>query len=346
MPASMETQKFVKEELPYLVLRELYKDSRLSFQELGRKMKISYHTVATVLKHIESEYGLVYTLDLNSKALGFSESRLLTVKFEKQPPLEFLKERLSKDPAIQDAYLTSGDFDLVLYIVEVNPSDVQSWLWKFRVDLSEYKPAVKVGTQGPTAIGFMPLRSDTIRYSSILSGTEKRVLAYLNDNSRARLGDVCKACKIDKPMHAVYIIKKLKAKGMIRRFSTLVQNPDKKVLSVFTISLLPSKEHHKLFLKFIKELVKEDLHEVTSDYCFWNDTSGVFDALCICTFKDGEHLLTRGPAGIRDLWASEGTRTESAIITSCMVGRLPFHLEDYPGFRMHIEPERDISAST
>ncbi|MDE1828178.1 MAG: Lrp/AsnC family transcriptional regulator [Candidatus Micrarchaeota archaeon] len=341
MPAKRETQEYVKSGLPYDILREIYKDSRVSLQELGRRFNISYHNIAAALKELEKRYDIEYTLELDEAALGFTEGRIITIKFENPAPsIDFLRERFTKDIFVQDAYLATGDFDLLLYVVGITSKDFKAWEWRLRMDLGEYRPVFKSSIMDEKSIGFLALRSELIKESPILSNSEKKVLMLLNNNSRARLKEICEKCKIKNPMHVVYILRKLKEKGIIKKFSALTQKPDKKIISAYGLRLIPTKEHHhKFFINFAKELLNETASEITNDYCFIADVTGAYDGMYLCTFEDGERLSKRGPDLIQRLWAVESPRIDRAMLTYLIIGKWPFHLEEYESYKRLFEKE-------
>ncbi len=335
MPASRKTQEFVKSELPYKLLMYLYNDSRAPLKRLGRQFNISYHTVAETLKKLEEKYGLTYTLELDEQRLGFSEGRIITVKFEKVPEIGYLKNRLKKDIFVQDAYLATGDFDLLLYIVGLNPNDFQAWQFNIRKDLSEYVPLFKISTLNLSATGFFPLRRELIQESTAINKMEKEVLCLLNENSRMKLKDLTAKSKSTQ-MRVIYAMKALQEKGIIRKFSMLTQNTDKKLLLAYSLQLFPIKQHSELLAKFVQEIIKEDLHEASNDYCLVADTNGGFDAFYICSFRNGEEMIKRGPELLGTLWAPEKPKIEKAILSGVLVGQWPLHLESYEHYRSEL----------
>ena len=228
MPAELKLQEYVKNELPYRLLKELYKNSRVSLRGLARELGVSHHTVAKTLERLEREYDIAYTLEINEAALGFSEGKLITIKFETMPDRDKLVQRFRKDTFIQDAYLCTGDFDAILYVVGLTPQDFQRWQFNLRVDLSQYNPILKFSSVNDYTVGFFPLRNEIIQSSTVLTDTEKRILCLLNDNSRIKLSELIKMGKTTQ-MKTVYLLqKKFREKGIIKRVTALIQKPEKR----------------------------------------------------------------------------------------------------------------------
>lgn len=338
MPASKKTQEYVKNELPYKILMSIYDDSRASLRKLGDDMKISYQTVAATLSDLEKKYDIYYTLELDETKLGFSEGRIITVKFERQPEIKTLKEKLNKEIFIQNAYLTTGDFDLLLYVVGLTHKDFHIWQFNLRKNMSEYKPTFRFSTLDEFFIGFLPMRSDFLRESTVLSPVEKEILSLLNDNSRMRLKDIVKKTKVDQSK-VIYVIKKLKQMGIIKRFTALTQNPNKRIIMAYNILITPGKDHEKLSLNFSKELLNENFKEITNDYSIMANTTGAFDGFEMCNFESGEKLAQRGPELVQKLWAQENPKIEKAILVGALVGKWPFHLERYGGPEKYTKKE-------
>ena len=328
MPASRKTQEFVRNELPYRLLMYLYEDARAPLKVLGRRFSISYHTVAETLKRLEEKYGLAYTLALDEQKLGFSEGRVITVKFGTMPDIDLLKARFRKDVFVQDAYLGSGDFDLLLYVVGLTNKDYNTWQYKFRLDLSEYAPDVKVSTLNEYLIGFFPLRNELLADATTLNANEKKVLLLLNENSRIKLGELIRRSRLSQ-MRVIYTIKKLKEMGIVKKYAALTQRPEKRLLSAYMCVTRIVKWHDKLVLGFLQEIVKENVHEDVNDYALMCDTNGFYDGFYFCAFENGEIAAKRGPETLKQLWKEEEAKVDSAILTSLLVGKWPFHLEKY-----------------
>jgi DNA-binding Lrp family transcriptional regulator len=332
MPASKKKQEYVKNELPYRLLVSVYEDSRASLRGIGKRLGVSYHVVKSALRELEGRYDIRYTLEIDETELGFTEGIIVTIKFGIKPGTDFIKETVRKDFFIQSAYLAEGDFDLLLYVVGVDNPDFQGWQWNFRVKLSRYKPTMKFANINTQTLGFFPIRSELVKETAELSKSEKAVLVALNENSRVRLTEMAKRLRIT-PDRAVYIIKKLRKMGIIKRFSALTQNPNKRIFYAYGVSLIPVEGHKALAAAMAKEILKEDLHETVNDYSVVANANGGYDAFFICAFKNGEDLSKRGPEMLRTTWIAEDPKIDRAMLTDIIVGKWPFHLEDYKQYR-------------
>lgn len=156
----------------------------------------------------------------------------------------------------------------------------------------------------------------------------------LTENSRVRLKELSKTTKLSQ-MKLIYTIKKLKKLGIIRQFTTCIQNPDKRIFLFYTIVNIPNEDHHRYALpKFLDIIINgEQEKEITTDYSIVCDTSGHFDSIYFCNFENGTALNERGPNLLKKLWTSEYPVIEQAILTELITGKWPFNANNYVRWR-------------
>ncbi|MGC9205262.1 MAG: hypothetical protein ACP5FN_03245 [Candidatus Micrarchaeia archaeon] len=324
---SRETQEYIKNQLPYEILKRVYKNSRLSLRALGRELNISYHVVKTVLNKLEDKYNLAYTLDLDEVKLGFAKAKIVIIKFSERPGIDAIKKELVNDPYVQNAYLVEGDFDLMLHIVGLSTEEFGVWQWLFRLKFNNFKVKLEVADISRNYVGFLPLRSELLLKSPVLSHSEKQILVQLNNNSKEKLSEIARKLKVKDLDRLLYIIRKLKNNGIIKSFSALTQNPDKTLFYVFSVYVNPSEQHSALVKKFNEEIFKEE-NNIVSTYSFMSSMQGFCDGIYLCVFKDGEELAKKGPDLIKSLWSAEDPIIKKGVITGILVGKWPFHLEE------------------
>jgi DNA-binding Lrp family transcriptional regulator len=328
-------------EVHYEFLNALYFNSRISIRQLAKKFKISQHTLSKNLKTFSSLYEFFYTLDLDTNALGFSEARILTIKFDKIPDIKLLKKRFNADFVVQNAYFGIGDFDLILHIICKNQTDYIKWLFRFRVEFNNYKPKVKVCTLNDFAEGFLPINNKLLSYSDKINLDEKKILAKLLENSRMKIGRMAKDVYMTQ-MKIVYILKKLQKNSIIKKFTYNIQNPDKRIFLFYTVVAMPNENHRsKLLVNFLENILYgEDQNQTTTDYSVVCDTSGHFDSIFFCNFKDGETLNKRGPPLLEKTWKEENPIIEKSILTELIKGKWPFNANSYSEWLKILEHEK------
>ena len=345
MTASNKERKNIEEHIPHDLLKELYLNSRVPIKQLERILGISHHTLSKHLKKAEAEYELKYTLDIDPSLLGLSEARILAIKFEKVPDLNLLKRVLEKDAFVQNAYLASGDFDLILHVIGLNHTEYNYWSYKFRLSFCRYSPVVKVVTLDNMLEGFLPVKANLVNLSKEVNEVEKKLLIKLIDNSRIKIKDLSRVTKTSQ-MKTIYTIEKLKEKGIIKRFTTCVQNPSKRIFLFYTVTLMPNESHHpRLLLNFLNRIIDEEQpKQVTTDYSIECEVSGHSDLLFFCNFKDGTDLNNRGPNFLKKVWEIESPIVNQCILTEVITGSWPFNTNCYVKWKIELEKERDLQT--
>ncbi|MFP3288830.1 MAG: winged helix-turn-helix transcriptional regulator [Candidatus Micrarchaeota archaeon] len=339
MPASLEKQEYIKNELPYELLKALYNNSRLSLRDLAKQHGVSHHVVSSLLKRLEKDYGIVYTLDLDENKLGFANGKIVTIKFKNKPDIEIIKEKLINDPFVQDLYLADGDFDLIMYVSGITEEEFMPWQWLLRQYFNKYTPLVRISTLTKKYAGFMPLRNKAIMNSPNLSEFEKKVLTILNENSREKISEIAKKVKVKDLDKVIYVIKKLKERGIIKRFTAITTKPGKSIIQAFGATINPSNNHLNYVINFYNEVVKEEKHQFASDYILIIDTLGYFDGFYIASFSRGEDAEKRGAEMYRKIFADEILLLEKAIITDTLVGYLPLHIDSFEVWKKELKLE-------
>ncbi len=330
---------YAKGELQYRLLMSMYENSRTPVKKIASDLGLTPYLVSKTLGDAEQKHNIIYTLELNEVGLGFTEGRVITIKFERTPNIELLKSRFRDDPFVQDAYFAMGDFDVLMYVVGSTRAEFQKWQYKLRQDLYAYKPMLKSSTVSQYNIGFFPLRGALLEKANGITPLEKNILLMLNENSRIKLKDLIEGCGSTQ-MKVIYALNSMVERGIIKRFTALTQNTDKKLIVAFGAALIPTPNHWDLFIKFCEELLKEDPHQITNDYSVVVDVDGALDCYNICTFADGDAMAKRGPDMRAKIWGPESPRIEKAILTEIIVGRWPFHLEKYGLLGKHVEDRR------
>ncbi|MEM7825498.1 MAG: Lrp/AsnC family transcriptional regulator [Candidatus Aenigmatarchaeota archaeon] len=96
------------------ILKELLADSRLSYRQISRKLKISVGTVLSRIKRLESE-GIIkyYTTVLDHEKLGYELTAIIEVTVSKGKLLE-VEEEIAKFPNVCAVYDITGLTDALI----------------------------------------------------------------------------------------------------------------------------------------------------------------------------------------------------------------------------------------
>src|SRR5208337_727513 len=99
------------------LLTALSMNARASFSAIGRLSGLSPSAAYARVKKLEKRYGIRYTAEIDLDKLGYM-THLVLIKFQKDVPgLESLKAAVEKHPRIQLAFMTKGEYDLVIFLL-------------------------------------------------------------------------------------------------------------------------------------------------------------------------------------------------------------------------------------
>ncbi len=209
------------------LLQILSMNARADISHLGKKI-LGYEKSETYyrIKQLEKKLDLKYFAEVDVEKLGYLRF-LIMVKFtESFPKLEELKETLEREPLVQLAVITKGDYDLIIYALAKNTGvaqllDIVISLRKGK--LAKYKSVWKT-TLFEEHFGYIPIRQEFI--DSIKKELLKRdyaVITELISNGVKGFTEIDKKYKFDEG-RAAYTYHKLKEQGIIKRITASMQN--------------------------------------------------------------------------------------------------------------------------
>lgn len=205
-----------------LILEELSKNSRCLLKDIAARANVSIQTISSRLERLEKSLGLKYTLELDLQKAGCPQQFFIRVNFREnsRPDPNSLRNLLSKNPFIQFAALTKGDFDLFLWSVAPSAEDYEQAVnGSLRSELDE---CISDWTAHPLMArraGFLPVGNDLID-SLRLPESRRRTLRVLNDNARIMVTKLAEELGVKEPT-AEYHLKR--AKPFISRFTSYFQ---------------------------------------------------------------------------------------------------------------------------
>ncbi|AJK86006.1 Lrp/AsnC family transcriptional regulator [Lysinibacillus fusiformis] len=110
------------------ILTELKKDSRISMSELGRRVHLSAPAVRERVRHLEEQQVIrKYTLDINSKALGFPIEAIIEATIKNNRYADF-KEHILTFTNVNFCYRISGEACFLLKAHFQSFSDVEQFI--------------------------------------------------------------------------------------------------------------------------------------------------------------------------------------------------------------------------
>ena len=303
------------------ILRELCMNSRITITELSEKLKISRSAVSKRIEALEQELGLRYTIEIDRGELGLGMFIAYYLKFMKKPPDSFLKAFLDETDAVQLALKTTGDFDLVLFVLPEDYLNFAKWHIELGLKFAEYGASVNKSDMDIIHLGFIPLANSTIQKSK-LDDIYKRLLIELNRDSRASIRELSKRLKLNEEMVRYYLVKLTKS-GIIRRFTAVITKPPESssIMMFFKYTYRPGAvdrliEKRKVYFK------KEAEPPVYNDWQMVASTSGASDEF--------EWAMAETPKQAKEerlnlhnrIFARDSPDVKSALVTGVVKGLL------------------------
>jgi DNA-binding Lrp family transcriptional regulator len=309
-----------------IILRELSNNSRASLSSMAKKTKCSYVTVGKVIEKLKEKIDLKFTLEIDLIKMGLLQRHILMIKFRDKPDHKWLESLLKEEKEVISAYLTQGQFDLIVFAATSDPIKYVLWEFVLTQKLSSYGVLVKSSDLPYFSFGYLPLDNAVMEESKIdISNDDKLLLRLLNENSRLSYSDLAKRMKSSESTIR-YKLFNLVKKGIIKRFTIAVQKPPQ----LYTIgffenwtSYTEKFEEKAAIERKITMSIDEQMPVLTTfqmsiplSGSFGNFTMGLFD-----TEKDAlENTIKKR----KDIYRNEGYEERHAKILKPLKGMLPF----------------------
>jgi DNA-binding Lrp family transcriptional regulator len=304
------------------LLQGLCLNSRTRTPELSRKIGISRYKITNLIKEVEKELGLSYTLELDYKKLGFGALHLTYLNFEKKPSLKSISDVLNKIPSIQLALATNGDFELLCFTVTKTAIEYSQVEVAMQILFERYGTMVHSSEITLMRHGFVPLSNALIGQSAI-EGSYKSLLPVLNTNSRMKIREISKRINMSEDLVRYYMIK-MKKERIIRRYTTIVTKPNTK----FTIAYFSSYS--------VRENIRSRIDKERNEIIFRNDEvsyvnnfqmmfsiTGSGQAFNLAAFPNRKYGLEHSINAHNAIYAPEKPEVKKAVIIKVVKGILP-----------------------
>ena len=209
-----------------MVLREISTNSRVSLTRLAKTAGCSVATANKLLNRLVDRLGIRFTLEMELDKIGLGERHIIYVRFGRKPDEAFLRKLFRDDQFAQDAYITKGDFDLLIFAAADTPRNYIRWETDLAINLSEYLPELRPSEFVFDLLGYMPLNNAFVNHIKEvikIDRKDKLILQMLNENSRISYRAMSKELGISEDTIR-YRVFRLLRKGVIRRFTVAVQN--------------------------------------------------------------------------------------------------------------------------
>jgi Lrp/AsnC family transcriptional regulator for asnA, asnC and gidA len=104
--------------IPERILDMLMANSRASFREMAKKLKVSTTTISKAVKEMEKkEIILGYTLDVDWKKLGYGSVLCINIMTKPDADFDDVGKRLRKIPQVKEIFYTTGNTGFSAYVI-------------------------------------------------------------------------------------------------------------------------------------------------------------------------------------------------------------------------------------
>ncbi len=310
------------EERPYKherqILRILSMNGRISMPVIGKMVSLRETAVSSQIKKIEKKYSISYIPEIDTTKLGYIQF-LITMEFlDEIPNVEELRNVLAQEKRVQIAFLTKGDFHLVIYVLARNSAEINSVVINIRKKL--HCKSISITAPIEEDYGFIPLRQEFIELlKDELLVRDYAVLKEFVSNSKIDFSEIDRKYGFDKG-RSQYSYHKLRERGIIKRITISLESLPIRYIGLIVSTIIDQAGFTQDREKILSNIISESNHKLNK-YILVNDVvspSGIVFYLPVFNFGDlestAEEILRLNP----------GIRVKTLIVTNILVGKFCF----------------------
>ncbi|MCL5429865.1 MAG: Lrp/AsnC family transcriptional regulator [Candidatus Marsarchaeota archaeon] len=333
--ASEEAQKpFVESETDAKILKMLSMNARMEQKEMAKRIGLKIGALRNKINDLEKCYGIRYTTEINTSKLGY-RSHFVFVKFEdEKPSRDALKLAIEGEGRVQFAALTTGAYDLIIYLLAESDVEISDTISRIRANtLINSYPSDWYATPLYEVYGFIPLREEFFEIlkekiwhrakvksnirTDVLFHREYVLLKELNANSTESFSTVDKNYQLGKG-GARYAYLALKERGVLKRTTITYSKPPIKSNAILILNIFIRKDFDTT-RSHLMHFTIEDKHSFINKLSFASDIKVPNGVLYIFPIvKDGDLINVEEELKKK----VTGIKLTSIIITDPLVGEL------------------------
>ncbi|MGI0100330.1 MAG: Lrp/AsnC family transcriptional regulator [Candidatus Micrarchaeaceae archaeon] len=317
---SLRNEKKYKHEAT--LLTALSMNGRMPMSVLGRMVGLKETAVASQIRKLERRYGITYMAEIDPSKLGYIQF-LITVKFiDKFPASSELKEILEKEARVQLAFITTGEFDLIMYALAKDSEEINMIVLGLRTKLN-YE-AVWNAAPVFNDYGYLPIRTEFIDFlKNNLLEREHAVLKGLIKDGKMDFTEIDKVNGFDTG-RSQYSYYRLKEKGVVIRITISMHNLPIKYVAIILEDIINWREFKANRDRSLRDIVEKNATQINK-YLLVDDTvSPSGSVLYLPVFNEGDLDATVDSISSLNL----GIKIKTLIITSIILGMFCFRSFD------------------
>ncbi|MDE1823069.1 MAG: hypothetical protein KGI00_03025 [Candidatus Micrarchaeota archaeon] len=345
-----------------LLLTALSMNARMPFSRLAELSGLNGQAAYSHVKSLEKRLGIGYMLEIDASRLKYMPFIIL-IKFEgERPSIDKFREFFAGEPKIQFAALTSGDYDVIAYMLEEDNFKAGETIWRLRNQshMRVYRAVWYVSLFSQT-YGYVPLREefiDKVLRQRVWSRTKERpkpaegellkrefiLLKEMNDNGNMDFTAIDAKHGLGRGS-SQYTYHKLLQKGIIKRATIRMKNLPIRYSLATMIAFNNVSEFDETRMKLLKQIIS--YNGLYSRFALAGDMGTPSGGFLLSSVLDYEE-----PAMFIDYVREnvKGIRLSELIVTDVMIGTLCYRRYDmaqttqYPKLlaRKEIEPVKTL----
>ncbi len=263
LPSTTEQrEQFLSEDqLDAKLLRMLSMNARIEQKEMAKRVELKEGALRNRIADVEARYGIRYTAEIDTSKLGY-RSYFVFAKFDdEKPSKEALKSAIEREGRVQFAALTTGIYDLIIYLLAESDAEISNTIGRIRANYSINEFSSEwFATPLYEVYGFVPLRAlffDVLK-ERVWHRTKGRsttkpdeifqrefiLLKELNANGVEPFLTIDKKYQLGKG-GARYTYLSLKEKGIVKRITVTYTKPPSKFNAIFILDIVIRKNFDK-----------------------------------------------------------------------------------------------------
>jgi len=336
--AEKERKLINADEADKKILMALSMNSRISVPYMSKLMDIKGVNIPHRIRRLERKYGIRYFAVIEPGKLDFVEL-MAFIKFENNiPSLKEIKDALDKNPHVQFAMLTTGDYDVLIYFL-AEKSAIGGTIWELENNAfpnydTEWHVSVFIRHNG-----YIPMRGrflDEVLKNKVwyknkdslkappekITQREYAVLHELNLNGKEDFTNIDKKYGFDIG-RSQYTYHQLKESKTIYRMTISMQNLPIKYIALLQLSIINREKFRAGRPKLLLNIAEKE-PGLINKYALVGDVDHPRGAIFLAPIMEEEQLEK-----IRsELQKIEGTKLRVTIGRDTIVGSLCFRRYD------------------
>jgi DNA-binding Lrp family transcriptional regulator len=317
----VEKEPVIKEitvkEADLKLLTALSMNGRISISGLAKISGLNQQTAYHRVKALDEKLGIKYLPEIDVGKFGYLQF-LVTIKFiNKTPPIAKLKEVMMKEPRVQLAAICKGEFDVLIYLLAKDNTEVKMLLVNLREGLSDFESSWQ---SIPTYedYGFIPLRNEFLshmRSEKELLEREFALFYEINKDGKIEFREIDKKYGFDTG-RTQYSYHKLKDEGKLRRITISMQKLQLRYVGVILKEVINTKIFTKNRQQSLKDIIDESTKVIDKYVAVYDimNPDGAMLYVPVFNYEDLDKAVER----ISSLGL--GVKLTTSVITDILVG--------------------------